>query len=362
MRIAVILLLLLSLPALACPFCTPAEADLFSELTDSQAVVLVQKVDTRKYKVSKILKGKVVQGRVLIASEPKGKSIPGAQLLLTTAGAPHLPYWSDAPRYLTAKELKFVDKSLAMAKSSDSQKYDFAAAHLESDSREIALSAYSLLAGAPLSAVQQRAKQVGVPRLISLVKDNKVPAERRALYLLMAIPSLTNADKAWIESSLFQAKITASSALLGPLVVAYLQVVGPSGVPRIEQRFLDPKLPATQTLAVTRALTLLGQTSKSTPLRNAIRGTFLKELQHPQRGGFAIAPLAVWGVYEAAPEVEKLVEVNPHVTWVKVAAIRFFRSFPGSPSQDALRRLAKSDPNLVKRTTDGYRQGDLGIE
>lgn len=347
---------------MACPFCSPAEADLYSDVQDSLAVVLVTKVDTRKYKVLKALKGSVRAGRVVIAAEPSGKNQPGSQLVLTTAGAPTLPYWSDPPRYLQPKELAFVKKALSLEGKPQTQQWDFAVTQLEDSSREIALSAYSLLAAAPLLEVQKRAPKAGNKRLMSWVKSGKIPEERRALYLLMAYPSLNSSELGWLESTLFGEALPKASPLLGPLVVAYLDLKGPSGVAKVKDHFLSEKLAATRTLGVIRALTLLGHTTESAPLRQAIRQVFLSELEHPQRGGFAIAPLAVWGVYEAAPAVERLAAKNSHVTWVKVSAIRFFRSFQGAEAEAALKRMAKSDPNLVSRTIDPYRKADLGIE
>lgn len=355
------LLVMLTGSSWACPFCSPAEADLFAELEDSLAVVVVEKVEARKYKVLKSLKGEVKSGRVVLAAEPRGRVEKGASLVLTTAGNPTLPYWSDAPRYLDSKELSFVQQSLGLIDSPESRKWDFAARHLESPSREIAISAYSLLAAAPLGEVQSRARLVGVDRLRTLVRDDAIPPERRALYLLMVYPQLGSSDLAWLETTLLAPDLPKASPLLGPLVVAYLDRAGPSGMPKVKQRFLAPDLPAARTLPVTRALTLLGETGDNA-MKQSVRKVFLEELKSAKRGGFVIAPLAVWGVYEAAPQVEELVKLNPQVTWLKVAAIRFFRTFDSAPAREALNRLAKSDANLVQRTTDAYRQDDLGIQ
>lgn len=362
MRLCGLLIFLLTAAAWACPFCSPAEADLFSELEDSLAVVVVEKVEARKYRVLKSLKGQVKSGRIVLAAEPKGRTVPGASLVLTTAGTPTLPYWSDAPRYLDQKELEFVQQSLVLAGGAEGKKWDFAARHLESSSREIALSAYSLLANAPLSEVQARAQSVGIERLRTLARGEKVPPERRALYLLMVYPKLGSSDLGWLEKALFSPSLPKASPMLGPLVVSYLSLGGPEVLPKVQKRFLAPDLPAARTLPVTRALTLIGESSQDAGLKQAVRKAFLEELDSAKRGGFVIAPLAVWGVYEAAPKVEALVKLNPQVTWVKVAAIRFFRSFDSAAAREALGRLARSDANLVQRTTDAYQKDDLGIQ
>ncbi len=360
-RLTGLFLLLLSAAVQACPFCAPAEADLFSELQEAQAVVLVSKVDAQKFKIVEVWKGQAAVGKVVLAGEARGKASAGSKLLLTTAGPPNLPYWSDAPRHLTPDDLGFVKKALPMAKASAPQKWDFGAAHLEKGSSEVTVAAYSLLAGAPLSEVQKRAKTVGHARLLSWVKSPNVPAERRALYLLMATPGLSPSDAGWLKAALFNPKLPLSSPMVGPYVVAYLQTAGVPAVAQVEKRFLAPNVAPAQTLEITRALALVAHRSSSPAMKNAIKAVFLREVVHPKRGPFAVAPLAVWRDYGAAATVEKMAQ-NSRETWVKVAAIRYFRSFNSPEAKAALDRLAKSDGNLVTRTNDAYKVSDLGIE
>lgn len=357
-----LLLALTALPALACPFCSPVEADLYSEVQEAQAVVVVQKLESQKYKIVEVWKGNAAVGKVVLAGEARGKPSTDSRLVLTTAGPPNLPYWSDSPRHLTPADLAFVKKSLVIAKAGAAERWDFAAASLEQGSDEVATAAYSILASAPLREVQARAAKVGHARLLGWVRQTKIPAERRALYLLMAYPRLQSQDGAWLRAALFSPQLDPLSPLLGPYVVAYLHATGPKGLSEIEARFLGPNAPASRTLVVTRALALVGHHSGSANLKAAITQTFLKELQHPDRGAFAIAPLAVWQVWPAASKVESLAREQAQTTWVKVAVIRYFRSFSSAEAQAALSRLAKSDPQLVQRTRDGYKVRDLGIE
>ena len=71
-RIVALVLALLS-PALACPFCNPGESDIFGDISEAQAVVVVSKVDQRKYKIVESLLGSAKAGRVVVAAEPQGK-------------------------------------------------------------------------------------------------------------------------------------------------------------------------------------------------------------------------------------------------------------------------------------------------
>lgn len=353
---------LLSTTAFACPFCAPADADLFSEVQEAQAVVLVSRVDTQKYKILEVWKGQVPAGKVVIAGEPRGRASQGSKLLLTTAGPPNLPYWSDAPRHLGGTDLAFVKRALTLAKASKAQQWDFAAQHLEKGSSEVATAAYSLLAAAPLTEVQKRAQSVGHLKLVGWARNSNIPQERRALYLLMCYPGLSQGDAVWLKRSLFEQKLPSNSPLLGPYIVAYLQTVGVPGVAEVERRFLPASAAPAQTLDVTRALALIGHRTKHPAVKSAIQAVFLREVTHPKRGAYAIAPLAVWKDYRAASAVEKLANDNPNTVWIKVAAIRYFRAFSSPEASAALARLAQNDANLVSRTTDSYKFSELGIE
>lgn len=355
-------LFLLSQVVWACPFCNPGESDVFGDVDGATAVVLVKKVDTRKYKVVETLSGEVKVGRIVVAAEPQGTLGKVGHLLLTTAGPPNLPYWSDAPRALTDQELAFARKCLELRNSSDAVKWDFAARHLENPSNEISSAAYNLLAAAPLAEVQKRASIVGQDNLVSWARNPKIAPERRALYLLMVYRSLPASARDWIQKELFSAQLSPSSPQLGPLAMAYLRLTGVDGLKLIAQKFYAPNLPASRVTPLNRALTLVHEQLNDQALQSAIRDLFLKELEHPQRGAFVLAPMALWQDATGADKAESLFKKNASVTWVKVAVIRYFRSFQSARMEAALDRLAQQDRALVERTTDPYRRADLGID
>jgi hypothetical protein len=259
-------------------------------------------------------------------------------------------------------EISFARQALAKSKTATSEQWDFAAAHLQHPSSEISSAAYNLLAAAPLEEVQKRAKLVGDDKLFQWVKDGKVAPERRALYLLMCYRNLSPQKAGWLGNELFSDNLASTSPLVGPLAVAYLHLLGQEGLQNVQRKFYAQSLPAGRTTPLNRALTLVGEQTSDSGLKNAIRELFRRELSHPQRGPFVLAPLAIWQDYSAAGQVEKLFHENREIPWVKVAVIRYFRSFGNGQAQAALKRLAQTDPQLVSRTTDGYRRSDLGID
>lgn len=358
-RIVALVLALLS-PALACPFCNPGESDIFGDISEAQAVVVVSKVDQRKYKIVESLLGSAKAGRVVVAAEPQGKLGKRGTLLLTTAGPPNLPYWSDAPRVLDEEELAFARKALQVSRLPDPKKWDFAARHLDNESSEISRAAYNLLATAPLSEVQKRASIPGQANLVAWVKNPKISPERRALFLLMSYQGLQATDSQWLKKSLFDPNTSPSSPLLGPLAVAYLNLIGPGAVSEIETHFYKPNYPASRVTPLNRALTLVAE--QSPRLKDSVIELFRRELKHPQRGPFVLAPLALWKDISGMDDAERLFTKNAQVTWVKVAVIRYFRTLPANVADGPLKRLSSADESLVKRTTDTYRRSDLGID
>lgn len=348
--------------ATACPFCNPGESDLFTDIAGAQAVVLVSKVDTRKYKVLENWRGEVKVGRIVVAAEPQGKLGKKGTLLLTTAGPPNLPYWSDAPRVLDSMELDFARNALQLSTKPVSAQLDFAAKHLQSNSSEIADAAYNLLAGASLKEVQNRAKIVGQEKLVAWSKNSKIVDEKRSLYLLMCYRGLSTSDIKWVESDLFSNTRSIASPFLGPLTIAYAKLGGADAVAKIESNFYSKSFPATRVTPFNRALTLCYEQNAQEALRSSIRSLFARELEHPQRGPFVLASLALWQDYSVADKVEKLAERNRNVTWIKVAVIRYFRTFNSANATARLGNLKRLDPDLVNRTTDPYKRSELGID
>lgn len=356
------IVLTLSSLTLACPFCDPGDSDLFTDLSEAQAVVLVSKIDTRKYKVISSWRGEVKPGRIVVAAEPQSSLSKKGKLLLTTAGPPNLPYWSDAPRILDDTELIFAQEAMKVLAKPRAAQLDFAAKHLQSASSEIADAAYNILAAAPLAEVQARAQLVGRERLLAWCKNAKIAEEKKALYLLMCYRGLSSADLPWLDSELFSKSRSVSSPLLGPLTVAYISHGGAKAVAKVESIFYQKSHPASRVTIFNRALTLAYEQNNQDTLRQAIRSLFIRELDHPQRGPFVLAPLAIWKTTSVFDKVEKLGQANRNQTWVKVAVIRYFRTFNGAEAQSRLASLKKLDPDLVNRTTDGYRRADLGID
>ncbi len=347
-------------PAKACPFCSPSESDLFSQVTEAQVVCLVERVDAKKYRLGKSLKGKAPQGKIVIAADPiEGTPADAPYLLLSTSTSPNLPYWSDPAVALKESELAFVREALLIGDDANTKRVNFAADHLGSPSPKISQAAYNILASASMEEVQRAGPRVGQEQLVAWIQNPNLSEQRRALFVVMALPGLGKQDQKWLEGALFSPPKNAYSPMLGPLIMAYIQATGPSGIEEVERVFLKPSLSASSSYQALASLMLIGQTSPSKLTRDRTRDVFVHELKNPKRKTLAIGPLAVWGNYSVANTVEQMAADNGDLSGVRIAAIRYFRTFKTPAAAAALERLKTLDPELVKRTTQPYKAADV---
>lgn len=333
--------------AWACPFCAPTSSDIFTIVDNSLAVARVEKLGTGKFKILEVLRGEAKVGRVVLAGEGR-VALTGKPdtLILSTISNPKQPYWSEPVRPLTKREFSFMKKGLA--DTSDQARWDLAASHLEDSSKALAESAYNLLAPAPIEEVQKRAKLCGLANLKKWVQDPRVLSERKSLYILMALPQLTKADQGWLRKLLLDPPLSTFASHLPPMMVAYAEVTGPKAIAEMEKVFLPRTASASATFGATSGFAYIGGKSRNAKVRKAARQVFRRELAHPDRGVFAIAPLAEWRDYSVADEIEALADTHAETPWVVSSAARYFRSFERPEAKSALQRLKKKYPKIVE--------------
>ena len=93
--VALFCLVVLSL-VLACPSCMQAETSLSDELEYANAVVVADPVQPggNRYRVTRVLRGKLEPGRVIVASTSAFRK----PVLIATTQSEGLPMWSGQPR------------------------------------------------------------------------------------------------------------------------------------------------------------------------------------------------------------------------------------------------------------------------
>ena len=342
-----ILFLLLVAPLSACPFCAPSSSDLYTIVDNSQAVAKVEKVGEGKYKITEVLKGKAKVGRVVLAGASRAfSSTQPEALLLSTISNPNQPYWSEPVRPLTNREYGFVKSSLSAP--SKAKLLDLAARHLEDKSDLLADSAYSILAPAEVEEVQARAGLVGQKKLISWIQAPTVLSERKSLYLLMALPKLTSQDKSWLKTQLLNPPLSAYASHLAPMMVAYARTGGATALKEMEAVFLKPGASASATFGATSGFTYIGTYETDPAIKSAARDIIRRELDHPDRGVFAISTLAEWRDFGVADKIEAMAYKHEETPWVVSSATRYFRSFESQKAREGIKRLAAKYPKIVE--------------
>ena len=346
-------LLSFTVSAWACPFCSPTNSDLFTITKNSNAVCKVQRVGQGKFKILQVIKGKAKVGKIVIAGEPD-RSAGGEQriLLLATIANPSQPYWSEPVRALTPQEYKFITALLQTA--DENKQRDLAAANLLSKSTIIEDAAYGILALAPLEAVQKRLSLSSRKGLMAAINDPKKLKERKSLYLLMLLPSVTPKDKDWVRGLMFRPRPDPLAAYFPALMAAYARAAGSSGVKEMAQVLLNERTSVSESFNPTSGFTFIGTESEDPRVRDAARAVIRGELAYPERAVFVIPPLAKWKDYSAAPQVEKLAYSNADTPWVVGSVVRYFRSFDSAATKKALQRLTKEFPDIVEANVRPY--------
>ena len=338
---------MLSVAVQACPFCNPSSTDYVTIVDNSLAVARVEKVGDGKYKILEALKGEAKVGRVVLAGTPRAFSEEKKPILLvSTISNPKQPYWTEPVRTLSKAEYQFTKATLGAKK--DGARWDLAARNLEHKSDLISESAYNLLAPAPLEQVQKRASLVGKAKLKAWAGDPTVPSERKSLYLLMLLPGLTNQDAPWLKKMLMEPPLSAYASHLPPLMIAYAETAGPEGVKAMERVFLKPNATSSATFGATSAFEFIGTNSENGKTKMAAREVMKRELDHPDRGVFAIASLAGWRDFSVAPKMEALANENKETPWVISSVVRYFRGFESAKAKSILAGLKERYPKIVE--------------
>ena len=143
-------------------------------------------------------------------------------------------------------------------------------------------------------------------------------------------------------------------AHLPALMATYAKAGGKSAVQEMAQALLHQGTTVSESFNPTSGFTFIGTESKNVETREAARAVIRAELSFPERGVFVIPPLAKWGDFSVAPEVEKMAYANADTPWVVGSVVRYFRSFQSSAASKALKRLQKEFPKIVEANSRPY--------
>jgi hypothetical protein len=350
-------------PLRACPFCSAVSMTLGEELKTSDAAVIATLVDRpassdpaggapvkSKFKITKILKGeKLLAGKPEIEMLYFGSQDPGATFLLFGVDPKELAWGT--PTALSERGLAYIER-VAQLQDNSTERLAFFQEYFEDADPLLSSDAFNEFAKAPYSDVTQLKEQMHRDKLIEWIKDDKVPASRRRLYLTMLGTCGQPDDVPLIEGMIKTDDRQVRSAL-DAMIGCYLSLRGADGLPLIEDLFLkNDKSEYVDTYSAIVALRVLGQETTLIP-KDRLVAALRNMLDRPQLADLVIPDLARWQDWGA---MDKLVDLfknaNEESSWVRVPVVQFLRACPDPKAQEYLVELAKIDPDAVKRATN----------
>ena len=347
----------------ACPFCSAVSMTLGEELKSSDAAVIATLVDRpaaadpaggaptkSRFKIVKALKGgKLLAGKPEIEMLYFGTQEPGSKFLLFGVDPKELAWGT--PTALSDLGVEYVEKVAQLADES-ADRLAFFQEYFEDADALLSGDAFNEFAKAPYGDVVLLKDRMHRDKLIAWIKDDKVPASRRRLYLTMLGMCGQPEDVALIEGMIKTDDRQVRSAL-DAMIGCYLNLRGAEGLPLIEELFLkNDKSEYVDTYSAIVALRVLGQETNLIPKERLV-ASLRHMLDRPQLADLVIPDLARWQDWGAMPKLVDLFKnANEESSWVRVPVVQFLRACPDPKAQEYLKELAAIDPDAVKRATN----------
>jgi hypothetical protein len=209
--------------------------------------------------------------------------------------------------------------------------------------------AYDEFAKTPFDAIQSIKADLDHDQLIKWIKNTDVPANRRRLYLTLLSVCGSKKDAPFLES-LLKSTDRKQKAGLDALIGSYLTIMGPEGMPLVEELFLkDKKAEYADTYAAIMALRFHGTETDVIPRKRLLQGLH-HMLDRPELADLVIVDLARWEDWTVMPRLVKLFKnADEKSSWVRVPVVRYLMACPLPEAKKALEELSKVDASAVKR-------------
>lgn len=333
---------------LACPSCMPLSKSLGEEFEFASGIVLAQPLEagSARYRVLRVLRGKLKPGRVIVAAASQERG----PVFLSTNQSEGSPLWSGQPQPAGSERVVQFGQAVAKlparprGKTSLPQRMEFFSQHLNSTDPVIADSAYAELSAAPYRELQPYSRRLGQARLRNWLDNPNTPEEYCSLYYTMLSQAAAKSDQKWLEARVLSAAGSSPRGSLPALLFAYLQVVGESGLPLIQKRYLQGDLP--QRMTALQALRFVGQ--ENTRLRKALLPLFHTQLSDPRTAPGLIRDLALWQDWSCAEQLWRLMESKDSYSYLKMSALRYLVACPRPDIRKRLQALKRQPPDWLR--------------
>ncbi len=359
---------LLTAVAQACPFCNAVALTFSEEIAGNDVAVIAKMIkappkDSAKgsspgggsatfatgkatFEVVQVLAGAEVLGETKKFEALYFGDNPVGSTFLMLGVKPGID-WA-TPILVSERARKYLNQAIELPKEGP-DRLAFFQDYLEDEDDTLARDAYDEFAKTPFAGVKDLKDRMKHDKIVEWIRNPKVTASRRRLYLTMLGVCGDKKDAQMLEEML-KVNDGKPKPALDAMVAAYLRLKGPDAMDLIDDLYLKNKdAEYTDTYSTIMALRFHGQEEKTIPRERLLVG-FRYMLDRPKLADMVVGDLARW---EDWTVMDRLVDLfkkpDEDSTFIRVPVINYLRVCPLPKAKEYLAELAKIDPKAMKQ-------------
>ncbi len=347
---------------MACPFCSPIAQTFTEEMAAMDVVVIArltkppgdrfgasddQQIPTGTFEINEVLKGAEALGTTKTVQTIFFSSGEVGDLFMIVGVDPPEIIWS-TPSRISGRTAAYL-RSLDGLPSEGADRLRFFLKHLEDQDEMLARDAYDEFARSPYDTIKELEPDLDRGQLVQWILDPELPVHRRRLYLVL-LSICGGPEDAKMLEGMMRSEDRRSRAGLDAMIGCYLTLVGPAGMPLVEELFLkNHEADYADTYAAIMALRFHGTETDVIP-RTRIIEALQYMLDRPPLADLVIPDLARW---EDWSQIDRLVrlfkEADEESSWVRVPVVNYLLVCPKPEAKQYIKELEKIDPDAVQR-------------
>ncbi len=304
-----------------------------------------------QFKVVAVLKGNdLVKADEMVTAVYYGSVEPGRRFMLSGADPKDLQ-WACLPlNEVSEKYLHDITK----LPDDELERLKFYQGYLQHPEGMLNRDAYDEFAVTPYPVVQALKPFMDHAQLVSWIKEEGMPADRKRLYLTMLGVCGDEKDLPMLEEML-QSTQPSTRGGLDALIACYLMLGGENALPKIDELFLkNAKAPYADTYAAIMAIRFHGTEGTKIP-RSALVNSLHYVLERKDLADLVIPDLARWGDWSQIDRLVQLfMEAEKDNNWIRVPVVNYLRACPKPEAEQAIKKLKEIDPESVKRASSVF--------
>jgi hypothetical protein len=257
---------------------------------------------------------------------------------------------------LSNRSSNYITK-LAELPKEGSKRLEFFQDYIEDSDAVLAQDAYDEFAKAPYAAVQELKPKMHHDKLVNLIENPELHANRRRLCLMMLSVCGAPQDVPKLEEML-KSSDRKAKASLDAMIACYLSLKGPEGMSLIEDLYLkNTTAENPDTNAAIMAIRFHASEAKVIP-RERLTKALRHILDRPELADLVIPDLARaedWEVMDKMVQLFKTADVKN--SWVRVPVVNYLQACPMPQAKKYIEELEKIDPAAVKRASTFLQPG-----